>query len=117
VDNILLPLTIKETPMDLKKENFEQEVLRSELPVIVDFWAPWCGPCKAISPTVEEIGAEYAGKAKVFKVNVDEENELSMQYGVMSIPTLKYFKNGQQVGEIVGAAPKASILAELQKHI
>ncbi len=103
--------------MDLTKDNFDKEVLQTELPVIVDFWAAWCGPCRAISPTVEEIGTEFAGKAKVVKVNVDEEGELAMRYGVMSIPTLKYFKNGQQVGEIVGAAPKASIVSELQKHL
>ncbi len=103
--------------MDLTKANFEAEVLKSESPVIVDFWAAWCGPCKALSPTVEEIGTEFAGKAKVMKVNVDDENELAMQYGVMSLPTLKFFKNGKIVGEIIGAAPKASIVAELHKHI
>jgi len=103
--------------MDLTKDNFDKEVLQTEMPVIVDFWAAWCGPCRAISPIVEEIGTEYADKAKVVKVNVDEEGELAMRYGVMSLPTLKYFKNGQQVGEIVGAAPKASIVAELQKHL
>ncbi|MDB4940236.1 MAG: trxA2 [Candidatus Doudnabacteria bacterium] len=103
--------------MDLKKENFDQEVLHSEQPVIVDFWAEWCVPCKALSPTVEEIGTEFAGKAKVFKVNVDDETELQMKYGIMSIPTLKFFKNGQIVGEIVGAYPKATIVAELNKHL
>jgi thioredoxin 1 len=103
--------------MDLTKANFEAEVLKSDLPVIVDFWAAWCGPCKALSPTVEEIGTEFSGKARVMKVNVDEENELAMQYGVMSLPTLKFFKNGQIVGEIIGAAPKANIVAELHKHI
>ncbi len=103
--------------MDLTKENFQQEVLKSEQPVIVDFWAAWCGPCKALSPTVEEIGAEFQGKAKVMKVNVDDQNELAMQYGIMSLPTLKFFKNGEIVGEIIGAAPKATIVAELQKHI
>ena len=103
--------------MDLTKDNFEQEVLHSDQPVIVDFWAEWCGPCKAISPVVEELGTEYAGKAKVYKLNVDNESDLAIQYNVMSIPTLKFFKAGQVVGEIVGAAPKASIVAELQKHI
>lgn len=103
--------------MDVTKSNFEQEVLKAETPVIVDFWAAWCGPCRAISPVVEELGKEYAGKAKVVKINVDEENELAMQFGIMSIPTLKFFKGGKIVGEIVGAAPKPNIVAELQKHI
>ncbi len=103
--------------MDLTKENFDQEVLRSELPIIVDFWATWCGPCKVLSPTVEEIGQEFAGKANVHKVDVDNNNDLATQYGIMSIPTLKFFKGGKIVGEIIGAAPKASIVAELQKHL
>ncbi|MBU6447401.1 thioredoxin [Patescibacteria group bacterium] len=103
--------------MDVTKSNFEQEVLKSETPVIVDFWAAWCGPCRAISPVVEELGKEYAGKAKVVKINVDEENELAMQFGIMSIPTLKFFKGGKIVGEIIGAAPKPNIVAELQKHL
>lgn len=103
--------------MDITKANFEQEVLKSTQPVIVDFWAEWCGPCKALSPVVEEIGNEFAGKAKIVKVDVDAEGELANQFGIMSIPTLKFFQNGNIVGEIVGAAPKASIVAELQKHL
>lgn len=103
--------------MDLTKENFNQEVLQSELPVVVDFWATWCGPCKVLSPTVEEIGKEFEGRAKVHKIDVDSNNDLATQYGVMSIPTLKFFKGGKQVGEIIGAAPKVSIVAELQKHL
>ncbi len=103
--------------MDISKDNFEQEVLKSEQPVIVDFWAAWCGPCKVLSPLVEEIGKEYEGKAKVLKVNVDDNNELSMQYGIMSIPTLKFFKGGKVVGEIIGAAPKQMITTELEKHL
>jgi len=103
--------------MDLNKDNFKKEVLESELPVIVDFWATWCGPCKVLSPTVEEIGKEFAGKAHVHKMDVDQNNETAMQYNIMSIPTLKFFKGGKIVGEIIGAAPKASIVAELNKHI
>jgi thioredoxin 1 len=103
--------------MDVNKDNFESEVLRTEETVMVDFWAPWCGPCKVLSPTIEEVASEYQGRAKVVKVNVDENNELAMRYGIMSIPTLKFFKNGNVVGELIGAAPKQMITTELQKHI
>jgi thioredoxin 1 len=101
----------------ITEENFEQEVLKSPTPVLIDFWAEWCGPCKILSPIIEEIAGEYPGKLKVGKVNVDEQNNLAMRYNVMSIPTMKFFKGGQQTGEIVGAAPKATILNELQKHL
>lgn len=101
----------------LTEENFEQEVMGSNVPVLVDFWAVWCGPCKILGPIVAEIAAELEGKLKVGKVNVDEQNALAMKYNVMSIPTMKIFKGGQVVGEMVGAAPKATIMAELQKHI
>lgn len=97
----------------LNEQNFDQEVLSSDLPVMVDFWAVWCGPCKVLSPIVEELAKEYAGKLKVGKVNVDENNNLAMKYNVMSIPTLKFFKNGKMVGEMIGAAPKATIVAQL----
>jgi thioredoxin 1 len=97
--------------------NFEAEVLKSELPVMIDFWAEWCGPCKVLSPLVEELAKEYQGKIKVGKVNVDEENDLSTKYQILSIPTLKFFKGGQEVGEIVGAAPRTTIEAEIKKHI
>ena len=103
--------------MDVNKANFDAEVLQSDRTVMVDFWAPWCGPCTVISPLIEEVANEYQGKAKVVKINVDENNELAMRYGVMSIPTLKFFKNGAVVGELIGAAPKQIIVTELQKHI
>lgn len=101
----------------LDEKNFDREVLSSNLPVMVDFWAVWCGPCKVLSPLVEELAGEYEGKLKVGKINVDENNVLSMRYNVRSIPTLKFFKNGKMVGEIIGAAPKAAIESEIKKHL
>jgi thioredoxin 1 len=96
----------------ITKENFETEVLQSEKPVLVDFWATWCGPCRMLSPIVDEIADERAD-IKVGKVNVDDEQELAGQFGVMSIPTLLVFKNGKLVNQSVGAKPKASVLALL----
>lgn len=96
----------------LTKENFEQEVLRSDKPVLVDFWASWCGPCRMVSPIVDEI-AEERSDIKVGKVNVDEQQMLAAQFSVMSIPTLLVFKNGQVVNQAVGARPKQQILALL----
>lgn len=101
----------------MDEKNFDAEVLNSNLPVMVDFWAVWCGPCKVLSPIVEELANDYAGKIKVGKVNVDENNNLAMRYGVMSIPTLKFFKAGKVVGEMIGAAPKTAVEAELKKHL
>ena len=91
----------------LTKQNFEQEVLKSDIPVIVDFWATWCGPCQMIAPVVEDIANE--GKVKVGKVNVDDEQELAINYGVMSIPTLIFFKNGNPVKEVVGFHSKSEL--------
>ncbi len=103
--------------IELTEQNFDQEIANSPLPVLVDFWAEWCGPCKVLSPLVEQLAEEYEGKLKVGKVDVDANNNLAMRYNVMSIPTLKFFKNGQIVGEIVGAAPKPMIEAEIKKHL
>ena len=105
------------TKIELGDENFDSEVLQSDIPVLVDFWAEWCGPCKVVGPIIEEIADEYAGKLKVGKVDVDAHGDLAGRYNVMSIPTMKFFKGGQQVGEIVGAAPKATIIAEIAKHL
>lgn len=103
--------------IELYKETFEQEVLQSDIPVLVDFWATWCGPCKMIAPIVKEIADEYDGKILVGKVNVDEEPDLTMQYNVSSIPTLMVFKNGQLVNKAVGYREKDEILKNAQVNI
>lgn len=100
--------------IELYKETFEQEVLQSDIPVLVDFWATWCGPCKMIAPIVKEIADQYDGKILVGKVNVDEEPDLTMQYNVSSIPTLMVFKNGQLVNKAVGYREKDEILKMLK---
>jgi thioredoxin 1 len=98
-------------------DSFEQSVLKSDIPVLVDFWAEWCGPCKAIGPSIEQLATEYVGKAKVFKLDVDSEGELAQQYGVMSIPALLVFKGGKEVDRMVGAAPKAQIAALIDRAL
>ena len=99
--------------LKLTKDNFKQEVLDSELPVLVDFWAVWCGPCRMMAPVVDELAAEYEGRVKVGKVNVDEEGELAMQYRIASIPTLMLFKNGKPAETMIGFRPKQQIAAVL----
>ncbi len=91
--------------------NFQQEVLESDLPVLIDFWAEWCGPCRMIAPTIEQLAKEFEGRAKVGKVDVDSNPQISMNYGVRSIPTLLFFKDGQVVDQLVGAAAK-NVLAD-----
>ena len=98
--------------ISVNKNNFNQEVLNSDKPVLMDFWAPWCGPCRMVVPLVEEIAKERSD-IKVVKINVDEEQELAMQFGVMSIPTLVVMKNGKIINQATGARPKAQILAML----
>jgi thioredoxin 1 len=99
-------------PSNITDAQFDAEVLKSDVPVIVDFWAPWCGPCKIIGPRLEELAKEHDGKVKVVKLNVDEEREWAGKFGVMSIPTLMLFKEGQAAGQIVGAVPKEEIVRQ-----
>ena len=98
-------------------DNFEDEVLNSDLPVLIDFWAIWCGPCKMIAPIVEELSTEYDGKAKIGKLDVDSNQQTSIKYGVRSIPTLLIFKGGELVESIIGAVPKAKVVEKLELFI
>ena len=100
----------------LTQENFDNEVIKSEIPVLVDFWAEWCGPCRMISPIVDQIASEYSGKLKVGKVNVDEAQEIAIKYSVMSIPTLMVFKKGQVVDQVIGAMDKEQLLGRLKRN-
>jgi thioredoxin 1 len=101
----------------ISDDNFEAEVLRSETPVLIDFWAPWCGPCKAIAPVVEELAGEYSGKLKVVKMNVDDNPRTPGKYGVRGIPNLIVFKGGQVQEQIIGAVPKARLTQAIQKVV
>ena len=103
--------------LNFTNSNFKEEVLQSKEPVLVDFWATWCGPCRMMGPVVEELANDYAGKVKVGKVNVDEEPELAQEYGIMSIPTIIIFKEGKIVNQVVGARTKSDLEAILQDFI
>ncbi|GAB6282900.1 MAG: thioredoxin [Ignavibacterium sp.] len=98
-------------------QNFDQEVLKSDLPVLVDFWAPWCGPCRMVAPIVEELAKKYQGKLKVVKLNTDENEDIAVQYGIRSIPTLGIFKNGKVVDAVIGAVPQQYLEEKLSPYI
>ncbi|MFA6224322.1 MAG: thioredoxin [Desulfomonilaceae bacterium] len=95
--------------------DFDQQILKSEVPALVDFWAAWCGPCRTVGPVVEELAGEYSGKVKIAKLNVDDNKQTPSKYGVKGIPTLMLFKNGERVAEIVGAVPKTKIKEMLDR--
>ena len=104
-------------PIEATDQNFQQEVLNSPIPVLIDFWAPWCGPCKMIAPAVEELAKEHAGKLKVMKMNIDDNMQTPRQFYVRGIPTLLLFKGGQVVEQIVGAVPKSQMQNAIAKHV
>lgn len=103
--------------VEITTDNFETEVLQSDVPVLVDFWAEWCAPCKMIAPVLTEISGEYEGKLKIGKLDVDHQGDLAIKFGVQSIPTLVLFKNGDEVGRKVGAAPKPAIEELFKTHL
>ena len=104
-------------PIELTDATFDEKVLKADVPVLVDFWAVWCGPCKMVAPVVEEVGNEYEGKLKVAKMDIDQNRQVAMQYGIRSIPTLLLFKNGDVVEQIVGAVPKAQLVEKVTPHL
>lgn len=97
--------------------SFEQDVIKSDVPVLVDFWAPWCGPCRMVAPIVEDIAKEFDGKIKVYKLNTDENPRVASEYGIRSIPTLMIFKGGEKVDTVVGAVPKTTLAGTITKHL
>lgn len=101
----------------ITKDNFESEVIKSGVPVLIDFWASWCGPCRMVAPVMEELASEFSGKAKIGKVNVDEQMELSSKFRIQSIPTVMLFKNGQQVDKVIGARPKDDFVKMINKNL
>jgi len=103
--------------LHLTDNNFKKEVLESTSPVLVDFWATWCGPCKMIAPIIEELAREYQGKIKIGKVNVDENSKTATSYGIMSIPTLIFFKNGQVIAQVAGALNKIELKRKIEENI
>ena len=105
------------TVVELSQDNFENEALKSDTPVLVDFWAAWCGPCRLIAPVLEELSSEYAGKAKIGKLNVDDHPQIAGRYGVMNIPTLLLFKGGKEVDRIVGVVPKEELASRINTVI
>ncbi|HEY3282207.1 MAG TPA: thioredoxin [Armatimonadota bacterium] len=102
---------------EVTDQNFEEQVLKSDLPVLVDFWATWCGPCRALAPTIDQLAEEFAGKLKVVKLDTDQNIETATKFQIMSIPTLLLFKGGKTVEQMVGAQPKAALVGKITPHL
>ena len=103
--------------LEVNDQSFETEVLQADLPVLVDFWAPWCGPCRMLAPVVDEIAGQYDGRLKVVKLNTDDSPNTAVRYQIMSIPTLLLFKNGKAVEQVVGAQPKQALASKIEPHL
>ena len=103
--------------IDLTDDNFQSEVLESDEPVLVDFWAPWCGPCRMIAPLIDELASDYAGKIKAVKLNTDESPSVATEYGIRSIPTVMIFKGGRKMDTVIGAVPKSTLANTLDKYV
>lgn len=103
--------------LNLKANEFEEKVLKSTVPVLIDFWAAWCGPCRVIAPTIEEMAKDYSGKLAIYKVDVDAEGALAARFGIMSIPTLLLFKDGKEADRMVGAAAKPNLVQFVERHL
>ena len=106
---------MSENVLSTDDQGFENAVLKADLPVLVDFWAPWCGPCRMVAPVVEELAGQYAGKLRAVKVNVDDSPNVAGRYGIQSIPSLVFFKNGQEAARVIGAVPKARLAQAVEQ--
>ena len=108
------PTAVPDQPVHATDATYRTEVLESELPVVVDFWAPWCGPCRMVAPVLDELAATYAGRVKIVKVNTDENAQVAADYGIVSIPTMHFVKDGELVSTVVGARPKPALVQEIE---
>lgn len=115
--NLLLSSLIKGVTSVVNDQTFEQDVLKSDVPVLVDFWAPWCGPCRMIAPLIDQLAEEYAGKLKAVKLNTDESPSIATEYGIRSIPTVMIFKDGKKMDTVIGAVPKSTLTGTIEKYL